>query len=93
MTKILENLELDVVDGRKVWKCGKCAHVLGDAAEDYKNLAMKHDAPMSRCNASQLPVNEKTFILREYYCPKCAGMFEVDMVPRDHEQIRSIRLA
>jgi len=33
----------------------------------------------------------RLFVLREYYCPGCATLFDVDMVARDKKVIRSAR--
>jgi acetone carboxylase gamma subunit len=37
-------------------------------------------------------IKSDTFVMREYYCPSCAVLFEVDMVQKDEPQIHSIEL-
>ena len=82
-----------VVSGKKFWKCIKCSYELGLVTDDYKDHALKYEAPLSKVNASYIPAKSKKYVLREYYCPKCATMFEVDMVAKEAKQIRLIQLS
>lgn len=92
MVKVLESLEVEAVGGRRVYRCLKCGHVLGPASEDYKNYALKYDAPFSKAQPIGLAAKSDMYVLREYYCPKCATMFEVDAVLKEEKQIHSIQL-
>jgi len=93
VVRVLEYLAID--EKEKVFKCLKCETVLGPATEDYKNHALKRTAPISKAQPDFLAsyaVEKNTFVMREYYCPHCAVMFEVDMVQKDEPQIHSIDL-
>ena len=92
MVKILDNLGIVYQDGRSAYKCLKCDTLLGTATEDYKNYVLKHDAPQSKGQPAFLDRKSDKFVLREYYCPKCGVMFEVDMVMKDERQITSVKL-
>lgn len=92
MAKIYENLELVRKGGREVYRCLECGHVLGPITEDYKDFALKNEAPISKCQPAVLAGETGRFVLREYYCPECGIMFEVDMVAREEKQIRSVKL-
>ena len=92
MTRLLESLGIEVVNGKRVFGCLKCGYVLGLATKDYKTYALKYDASISKGQPSYLAGKGGLFILREYYCPKCATMFEVDMVLKEEEQVHSIEL-
>ena len=94
MVRVLENLEV-VGDKEKVYRCLKCGHILGPAKQDYKDFALKRTVPISKAQPaflSSYAVKSNTFVMREYYCPSCAVMFEVDMVQKDEPQIHSIEL-
>ena len=92
MVQVLESLEVATVEGERVYRCLKCAHVLGPAAEDYKGYALRRDAPFSKAQPVGAASKESRYVLREYYCPKCATMFEVDAVLKEEKQIHSIHL-
>ena len=85
----LGNLEIAKIDGEKVYRCFKCGHILGPITSDYKDFALKNEAPPSKGQPDYLASKTDRFILREYYCPQCAAMFEVNMVAKDEKQIRS----
>jgi len=93
--RILEYLEITEGNGERVYRCLKCGHSFGSAGEDYKSFARKRTVPIWKNEPGYLAGFAKrsnTFVMREYYCPKCAVMFEVDMVQKDEPQIRSIEL-
>jgi len=93
VVRVLEYLVVD--DKEWVYRCLKCGNVLGPAKEDYKNHASRRTVPISKAQPEFLAsyaVKKSTFVMREYYCPHCAVMFEVDMVQKDEPQIRSIDL-
>jgi len=95
MVRVLEYLEVTEVDGQRIFRCLKCGHVLGLSKGDYKDYAMKRIVPISKNQPAYLAsyaVKSNTFVMREYYCPKCAVMFEVDMVEKNEPQIQSIEL-
>jgi acetone carboxylase gamma subunit len=94
MVRVLEYLEV-TGEQEKVYRCLKCGYVLGSAKEDYKNFAFKRTVPISKAQPAYLAsyaVKSGIFAMREYYCPGCAVMFEVDMIQKDEPQIQSIAL-
>ncbi|MFC1910740.1 acetone carboxylase subunit gamma [Chloroflexota bacterium] len=95
MVRLLEYMETIEQNGDVKYKCSKCGHIIGSAREDYKSLVKKRTVPISKAQPAYLAdyaVKSNTFVMREYYCPKCGVMFEVDMVRKDEPQIRSIEL-
>jgi len=94
MTKTLielGNLGLVEEEGRKLFKCLKCGYELCEHTQEYKDFALKNEAPISKAQPDYLASKTDLFVLREYYCPGCAAMFEVDMVAKGEKQIRSAR--
>lgn len=95
MGRLLEYLEVKDVQGNRVYACTKCGHELGSIKEDYKHFASKRTVPISKAQPAFLAsyaVKSDTFVMREYFCPVCGVMFEVDMVKKDEPQIHSIEL-
>jgi acetone carboxylase gamma subunit len=66
-----------VKKNKKVWTCMKCKNELGSTDQDWKTYAMKHIAPLSKAQPTELANETERFMLREYYCPYCGVMFEV----------------
>lgn len=92
MARILENLGVASIAGKRVFACERCGQELGPVDGDYKDRAMKNEAPLSKNQPRFLAPTTKKYTLREYYCPNCGGMFEVDMVAIEEPQIHSIKL-
>ncbi len=93
MGRLLEYLETKEVRGSRVYACMKCNHALGPITKDYKDFAFKRTVPISKAQPAFLAhyaVKSDTFVMREYFCPVCGVMFEVDMVRKDEPQIHSI---
>ncbi|MDP2727129.1 MAG: acetone carboxylase subunit gamma [Dehalococcoidia bacterium] len=93
MTRVLEYLEDVQVEDQRVYRCFKCGNVLGPVSQDYKSLALSYDAPISEGEPAHLAPENSNFVLRQYFCPNCAVLFEVDMVPKEESRFRSIELA
>lgn len=95
MVRVLEYLEVAPGENEPVYRCLKCGNALGSAAGDYKDFALKRTVPISKAQPQYLAAyaaQKGNFVMREYYCPHCAVMFEVDMVHKDEKQIRSVEI-
>lgn len=77
---------LEVVDegGSKKVKCVKCGHIYGPASENPKKFARMKVFPQTKAGPRVNPwVKRDDFELREFYCPKCATMFSVELTKKD----------
>lgn len=95
MVRIFEYLEIVEDKKGKVYRCLKCGHILGSAKENYKNFAKEKTFPIWKNEpeyVAHFAKESDTFALREYYCPKCAVMFEVDMIQKGEPHIHSVEL-
>lgn len=95
MTRIFEYLEIAGESAEPAYRCLKCGHVLGPAKADYKDFAKNRTVPIWKNEPSHLSSfsrNSGTFVMKEYYCPQCAVMFEVDVVQNNEPQIRSVEI-
>lgn len=91
--RIFESLEVAEVEGKQVFKCAECGYVLGAVTENYKVNTLKHDIPASKGQPAYLTASD-LFIMREYYCPGCGEMFEVDVLVKDKpEDVQSVKLS
>jgi acetone carboxylase gamma subunit len=82
MTKRMgEYLVIDDVSGKPMVRCRKCEYVFCSPKENYKNYCLVSENPLTKAG----PQYAKTerFILREFYCPKCATMLDVEMCLKD----------
>lgn len=85
-------LEIKKVDGQDSIVCTKCGHVLSPANGNFKGGAVKREVPL-RNAAAHFPASEETrFVLREFYCPGCATMLEVDQVQPGEPDLWDIQL-
>jgi acetone carboxylase gamma subunit len=89
--RIFDSLEVTIVEGKKVFRCLECGYPLGPATENYKNHALRHEAPTSKAQPDFLVPSDE-YVLTEYYCPKCGRMLEVDMLAKGEKQIESVIL-
>ncbi len=92
MIRCLEFLEVTTVEGKPVYRCLKCGHILGPAGRDYKSYALRREQPLSKAQPRYLPLNTSRYNFREYFCPKCAVLFEVDMALADEPELTSFEL-
>jgi acetone carboxylase gamma subunit len=90
--RVYDTLEITKIHGKEVFRCLKCGNVFGGIDEDYKNRALKNNFPLSKCQPKYLSNNTDKFVLREYSCPGCGVLIEVDMVAKKEKQIQSVKI-
>ncbi len=90
--RILENLEVVEVAGKKVYRCATCGYEIGPVTKNYREKALKNEAPISKNQPIEMVPKKAGFILREYYCPQCAILFEVEMAAKGEKETVSILL-
>jgi acetophenone carboxylase len=94
--QVTENLDVDL--DRLEWCCHHCGHPLGSAHENYKKGCLI--AQRSPHEIWQPLVDEKHSFsydpgwarLVEFYCPGCAVMMDVEMLPPGHPITHDIEL-
>lgn len=80
--RIFESLKIVKAEGKpSVFVCAECEYVLCPVADNYKRYALKHDSPQSKGQPSYLRPSDQ-FVLREYYCPNCGTLLEVDLLSK-----------
>ena len=89
--RVSESLEIVEAGGKRQFGCAKCGYVLCSVTENFKTYALKYDSPQSKAEPSYLTPSD-LFVLREYYCPKCGVLFEVDLLPKGESDIPTVLL-
>jgi N-methylhydantoinase B len=92
--RILETLFIDMHDGRAVYRC-HCGRFLGPAEIPYKHLAAEARFPVQRIGPEVNPgrIGGARFELREFYCPGCFALLEVEIARPDDPVLDDARLA
>ena len=85
-----EYLEVEEVTGKQIIRCKKCGQEFCAATENYKNFVLMAEKPLA--SAGGLRPSGGPFVLREFYCPTCATMLDVEMVLKDQPIIWDIQL-
>jgi len=75
--KISESLVIANVRGKLVYQCAKCGHSLGPADKSWKRRSLRLISPLSK--AGYRRSTSGRFEMREYICPKCAIVFDVEV--------------
>lgn len=75
-----EYLELYEHKGDKVIRCRKCGHIFCSATENPKKYAHRNDGPLTKAGPVRGELYDQgRFILREYCCPRCGVLFDVEV--------------
>jgi N-methylhydantoinase B len=76
------------------YRC-RCGHVLGPAERPYKELAAQARFPVQRIGPDVNPagIGGERFELREFYCPGCFTLLEVEIARRGDPLVDDARLA
>jgi N-methylhydantoinase B len=82
--RLNDSLAVQDRDGRPVIAC-RCGHVIGPATENYKQHVISHTVPLSKAGPHVNPYNvgEGRFALREYCCPGCLTLLDVEVALAD----------
>lgn len=95
-TQITENLDVDL-DARR-WQCHHCSGDLGPATESYKKgcLVAARDPEEIWQPLVDEPVtfsyHRDWCRIVEFYCPACAWLIEVEVLPPGHPITHDIQL-
>lgn len=82
-----EYLTLHPDAGKEQVCCRKCGYAFGPRESNFKGSALMSEYPLTRA----APGNSRTkrFVIREFYCPGCATMLEVEVALPEAEFIMS----
>ena len=72
------------------FQCRKCGHIFGPLTENWKSYAQVGERPLSTLGPKMS--STERFVLREFYCPGCATMLEVEMTLKEMPPIWDSKL-
>lgn len=87
-----EYLEIDDTSGQEMIQCRKCKHVFCPVTENFKNSTLVSENSLDKAGPATFYRPSDRFILREFYCPKCAGLLDVEMALKEDPPIWNIQL-
>jgi N-methylhydantoinase B len=92
--RLSEALFVDLQDGRAVYRC-RCGRSLGPTEIPYKHLAVEARFPVQRIGPEVNPqrIGGGRFELREFYCPGCFTLLEVEIARPEDPVLDDARLA
>ena len=90
-----DNLAVYGASGVAHWACGHCAADLGPLADNYKDVCLREDLPVSRSNP--LVGDPSNFIddavaFRLFYCPACGSQIDNEIAVEQDPVMRDIEL-
>lgn len=77
---------------QEVYSCVQCGHILGPTTEDWKKYVLVYRAPLSKAQPLQLATQSDRFALREFYCPDCGTLFEVQMLATEEPNFETFKI-
>jgi len=77
------HLQMTQKGGERVFIC-ECGHTLCTTMENFKLHVLKRDRSLKEVQPARFASRASNqFVMREYICPKCGTLFEVDVMPKD----------
>lgn len=77
--------------GVAVIRCRQCNASLGPADSSYKNFSAEARKPLPELGP-RYAARESRFELREYYCPSCFVLLDVEVALRDDPVLHDVEL-
>jgi acetone carboxylase gamma subunit len=94
MTSINESLRIEGSGTDAAIHC-RCGHRLGPASENYKLHALMREGPVQNAGPWVDPhgLGGDRFVCREFFCPGCATLLDVEIAQRGEPLLWDVRLA
>jgi len=91
--RISEQLRIDGTGSAAQIVC-RCGHVLGPAVENYKRHALLREGPVQAAGPWVDPfhIGGDRFVCREYFCPGCVTLLDVEIAQRDEPILWDVRV-
>jgi acetone carboxylase gamma subunit len=80
--KVNEYVTIEHSSGQLVVKCAKCGQKLCSGNQQWKDHVPRIESPLSKAGPRRSSSGK--FVLREYVCPRCAVVLDVEVTqPED----------
>ena len=72
----------------------RCGHRIGPASENYKSHVLHHEGPVQNAGPFVDPnhVGGDRFVCREFFCPACVTLLDVEIAQRGEPFVWDVRL-
>jgi acetone carboxylase gamma subunit len=93
MPRINEYLEIVGSGSQARVRC-RCGYDVGPATENYKLHILQRESPVQRAGPWVDPhgIGGDRFVCREFYCPGCVTLLDVEIAQRDEPILWDARL-
>jgi acetone carboxylase gamma subunit len=93
MKRINEYLGVDGTGEAATIVC-RCGHRIGPAAENYKEHALLREGPVQGAGpwVDPLHIGGDRFVCREFFCPGCVTLLDVEIAQRGEPLLWDVRL-
>ena len=93
MLRLNEQIAVEGEGDGAVTVC-RCGHVLGPAAENYKLHSLLREGPVQNAGPWVDPhhLGGDRFVCREFFCPGCVTLLDVEIAQRDEPILWDVRL-
>ena len=91
-----DNLAVYGTGGGARWACAHCAADLGPLADNYKDVCLREDQPVSRSNplvGDPADFIDDAVAFRLFYCPSCGSQIDNEIAVDSDPVMRDIELA
>jgi acetone carboxylase gamma subunit len=94
MTSINESLRIEGRGTDAAIHC-RCGHRIGPASENYKLHALMREGPVQNAGPWVDPhgLGGDRFVCREFFCPGCATLLDVEIAQRGEPILWDVHLA
>lgn len=88
-----EVLEVVAWKGERYLRC-RCGHIAGPAGENYKEHALRLEAPLSEAGRWVNPqdLGQGRLVFRQFFCPNCQLIWENEISRRDEPVLWDVQL-
>ena len=87
-----EYLEIDDTSGKEMIQCARCKHVFCPVTENFKNSAIASENSLDKAGPTAFFRPSERFTLREFYCPECAVLLDVEISMKEEPPVWNIQL-
>jgi acetone carboxylase gamma subunit len=72
----------------------RCGHAIGPASENYKLHVLMREGPVQNAGPWVDPnrIGDDRFVCREFFCPGCATLLDVEIAQRGEPIVWDVRL-
>jgi acetone carboxylase gamma subunit len=76
---VADTVEAVAADGRRLLRCTRCHHGLGEYTEDYKQGTVFTESPLTTLTPLNSLCQLDRYVLRQFYCPGCGTAVVTDV--------------